>query len=136
MDKNMTYLEWMALHVKKHQEILKKLEYLSDAEMIEYFCYENMRKNEPDFCPLYALEQKCHETEELNCYLCGCPHFRLKNDVHVKSFCAVNSRFGKEFKTKDEVHQDCSDCIIPHKKKFIEKFFLRDWNLIMKDIKS
>ena len=51
-----------------------KLEDKTTDEVIEYFKFENMVKNEPDFCPLYKDNKKCHDMEDLNCYLCACPN--------------------------------------------------------------
>jgi len=132
----------MNAHNKKHSLILKKLFLLSDNEIIEYFKYENMKINEPDFCPLYAKNIKCHEMGNLNCYLCACPHFRFRDDVGFKeidgkkllSFCNINSKNGFIFKTKEAIHQDCSNCLIPHKKQYIVKVFDKDWNQVMKDV--
>lgn len=42
----MTYEEWISLHVKAKQKILKKLSGLNDEKIIEYFVYENMKKRE------------------------------------------------------------------------------------------
>ena len=49
----MSYQSWFISHGKKHKAIVEKLSNLNDNELIEYFRYENMVKNEPDFCPLY-----------------------------------------------------------------------------------
>ncbi len=72
----MTYHDWFVQHAKKHREIVSRLEHLSDEEVIAYFRYGNMVVHEPDFCPLYARGTRCHEMEDLNCYLCACPHFQ------------------------------------------------------------
>jgi hypothetical protein len=137
----MTYGEWVTEHAKKHKKILEKLKNKSDDEVIEYFLYENMKKNEKDFCLLYKDNKKCHDIEKLNCYLCACPHFRFKDDIGfekrddktVYSFCSINSKKGKLFESKDAIHQDCSLCVIPHKKSYILKVFSRDWSAIMKE---
>ncbi len=72
----MTYISWIENHSKKHQKLVQKLYSLSENELIEYFLYENMQKNEPDFCLLYKENKKCHDMKNLNCYLCACPEFR------------------------------------------------------------
>ncbi len=130
----MTYLEWIEEHSIKHKKIIEKLAHLNDGEIIEYFLYENMIKNEPSFCLLYIENKKCHEIKDLNCYLCACPEFRLQEEKKVKSYCSINSKFSATCKANDEVHQDCSDCLIPHKKQYIKKVFDRDWNKVMKDV--
>ena len=138
----MSYQNWRKEHSKKHSLIIKKLSLLNDDEIIEYFRYENMQKNEPNFCPLYAKNTKCHDMENLNCYLCACPHFRFKDEVGFEevsgkkllSFCSINSKNGAIFETQDSIHQDCSNCKIPHKKKFIQKVFDREWNIVMNEV--
>ena len=57
---------------------------LSDEEVIAYFKFENMVKKEPDFCPLYKDNKKCHDMKELNCYLCACPNFRFDDEGFKK----------------------------------------------------
>ncbi|WP_295419889.1 hypothetical protein [Sulfurovum sp.] len=135
----MTYMEWFETHAKKHAEIMKTLTHLSDDEVIDYFIYENMQKRHPDFCPLYAKNEKCHEMQELNCYLCGCMFFRFSDkglkkegDKTFYSLCSINAKEGKTFESDGSVHQDCSDCLIPHKRSVIKKYFSRDWKEVMK----
>jgi Zn-finger protein len=134
----MTYAKWVNEHANKHKKILEKLTHLSDEQIIEYFFYDNMIKNEPDFCLLYKDKKKCHDMENLNCYLCACPHFRFKDegiekfeDKTIFSVCSINSKDGKIFESENALHQDCSNCFIPHKKNFIKKVFDRDWAKIM-----
>ncbi len=124
----MTYQEWFENHYKKHQKIIEKLSFLSDDQIIEYFRFENMVKSEPDFCPLYKENRKCHDMEDLNCYLCGCPNFRLTDGKDkLKSFCSIDSKDGSQFISKDAIHQDCSKCIVPHKEEYIKNNFSRNW---------
>jgi len=139
----MSYLKWFYEHENKHQEILIKLSHLSDNAIIEYFDFENMIINEPHFCPLYAKSQKCHNTKELNCYLCACPNFRFCDEGFEKksekiffSHCAVNSKDGSLFETSDAIHQNCSNCLVPHSKEYIKKHFSRDWLKCMKDVRN
>ena len=128
----MSYKSWLDKHAIKHKKIMEKLSHLSDDEVIEYFRFENMVLKEPDFCPLYKDNKKCHNIENLNCYLCGCPNFRLTN---IKSCCDINSKNGKSIKDKDGfIHQDCSECIIPHNEIYIKKYFNKNWKEIMKDV--
>ena len=76
--------------------------------------------------------KKCHDIEELNCYLCTCPNFRLEK---IKSTCAINSKDGGHIKAKDGfVHQDCSKCSVPHNKEYVKNNFHKDWQVIMKDV--
>ncbi len=120
---------------------MTKLTHLSDEEVIVYFRYENMVQHEPDFCPLYAQNKKCHDMENLNCYLCACPNFRF-NDAGIeqkegkllKSFCAIDSKEGAQFVGEDAIHQNCSGCTVPHHEAYIRKHFKRDWFDIMKKV--
>lgn len=138
----MSYSTWFTTHSKKHQEIMKKLTSLSDDEVIKYFRFENMVEKEPDFCPLYKDNKKCHEIALLNCYLCACPNFRFddegiskKEDKTLYSICNIHSKDGDTFETETAIHQNCSGCLIPHQESYIKKFFSRDWLEIMKEVK-
>lgn len=139
----MSYLKWFDTHAKKHTQIVTKLSHLSDNAIIEYFNFENMVMNEPDFCPLYATNQKCHDTKELNCYLCACPHFRFCDEGFGKkglqtmfSYCSIESKDGCTFQTDTAIHQDCSNCLVPHSKEYIKKHFSRDWLKCMDKVQN
>ena len=130
----MTYEKWIENHKIKHQKIIEKLSHLSNEEIIKYFDFDNMVEKEKAFCPLYETNQKCHEMEQLNCYFCACPLFRLGN---TKSFCKINSRFGGQIIAPDGfIHQNCTKCKIPHKISYISANFDRDWANAMKDVIS
>lgn len=125
----MSYQSWHAEHAEKHKQIVEKLSHLSDDELIDYFKFENMVKNEPDFCPLYKDNKKCHDMENLNCYFCACPNFRVGEK---KSFCDINSKDGGSITSPDGfIHQDCSKCTVPHKESYVKKHFSRDWKEVM-----
>lgn len=139
----MGYESWLEGHTKKHKEIIDKLIGLEPEALLEYFLYENMVKNEPDFCPLYAKNKKCHDMDELNCYLCACPNFRFcdeglyqKKDETVYSKCAIESLEGREKSFNGKIHQDCSGCIVPHKKEYIAEIFDLSLEKIMGSCKS
>lgn len=139
----MSYTNWFRQHGNKHQAILQKLHHLTDEEIIEYFRFDNMVKNELDFCPLYAENKKCHEMENLNCYLCACPNFRF-NDAGFRqeanktlySYCTIDSAEGDQFTTDEAIHQNCSGCTVPHHERYIRQHFSRDWFEIMKAVPS
>lgn len=138
----MSYLSWFDEHASKHKKIVNKLleKKFSQQQIIEYFDFENMVKNETDFCPLYKENKKCHDMQELNCYLCACPNFRFK-DEGIKqiekntqySFCSIDSKDGSQGLYGDKIHQDCSKCTVPHHKSYIKKHFDLDWKNIMRD---
>ena len=130
----MRYDEWFKIHQQKHQQVLAALEGKSIDEIIDYFDYENMQFHEPNFCPLYKENKKCHDMKELNCYLCGCPNFRYDDEgmeteasKTLYSKCAIHSKDGKQFITEDAIHHDCSECILPHTKEYVKKYFYKAW---------
>jgi hypothetical protein len=132
----MKYTQWYKEHSIKHKAIIKQLKDKSTDEIIEYFDYENMRTKHPDFCPLYASNSKCHDMQNLNCYICGCPYFRfndsgieIKENRVVYSLCTKG--LGRSFVSNNAIHQDCSSCILPHKVWFIKKNFNVSWSEIM-----
>jgi len=141
----MTYQEWFDDFADKHKVIVDKLlaQGFEKKEIIEYFDFENMVEEEPDFCLLYQEKKKCHEIESLNCYLCACPHFRF-SDVGFevidgntkKSHCSINAKDGALGIFGNTIHQDCTRCTIPHHKRYIEKNFHLDWREIMKNSPS
>lgn len=141
----MTYLEWYGEFGAKHKNIVDKLlkkEY-TQAEIIEYFRFENMLKNEPSFCLLYKENKKCHDIPDLNCYLCACPNFRFDDDGIKKvdsktqySLCDIDSKDGRQGVYGEKIHQDCSKCSVPHHKSYVEKNFDLDWKKIMKSCQA
>lgn len=139
----MSYDEWIELFASKHKTIVDKLlvNGYNQDEIIEYFNYENMVKNEIDFCPLYKENKKCHNIDELNCYLCGCPNFRFSDDAlgsyanhKIVSKCSINN--GSTKGVNGLIHQDCSKCSVPHHKAYIKKHFNYNWREIMKNSKQ
>ncbi|MEN8146662.1 MAG: hypothetical protein ABFR02_03505 [Campylobacterota bacterium] len=148
----MTYLSWYEEHAAKHKAIMAKLlaKKMSRDEIIAYFDFENMVTHEPDFCPLYREKnddgvagKKCHDMERLNCYLCACPHFRFsdkgiekKGEKTVYSLCSINSKEGVQGIYGDAIHQDCSNCSVPHHVSYIKKHYDEDWKKIMNKSKT
>ena len=136
----MGYSRWFNEHATKHKNIVDKLveKEFNKEKIIEYFEFSNMVKNEPDFCRLYKDNKKCHDMEYLNCYLCACPNFRF-DDNGIKqvenntqfSFCSIESKDGRQGVYGDKIHQDCSNCGVPHHKSYVEKHFDLDWKNVM-----
>jgi len=136
----MSYSSWFDKHAIKHKKIVNKLISTkhSKEQIIEYFEFNNMVKNEPNFCPLYKKSKKCHDMEDLNCYLCACPNFRFNdegieiyNGYKILSKCSINN--GEKLMHKEIIHQDCSSCSVPHHKSYIEKNFNLKWEEIMQE---
>ncbi|MGB5965569.1 MAG: hypothetical protein WBF77_13915 [Sulfurimonadaceae bacterium] len=144
----MSYTTWFEEQGSKHKAVMNKLlaKGLNRDEIIAYFDFENMVKNEPDFCPLYKelnaqgeMGKKCHDMESLNCYLCACPNFRFsdegfekRGDNTVYSFCSIESKDGRQGLYGDKIHQDCSKCSVPHHVSYVKKHYDEDWKTIMK----
>jgi len=136
----MSYASWFESHAIKHKKIVNKLvlKGYTKEQIIDYFEFENMVKEENDFCPLYKTDTKCHDMENLNCYLCACPHFRFDdngldtyNDTKILSTCNIKN--GEKTSGGGNIHQSCSKCSVPHHKAYISKTFDLDWKKIMKD---
>lgn len=139
----MSYEQWYKTHAKKHADILRGLSDLSQDEVIEYFDFDHMKIKHPDFCPLYPKDQKCHNIERLNCYFCACMHFRfddngvdIEGDQTIYSYCSIESKNSAKYETTDSIHNDCSNCKVPHKPHVIKKYFDRDWEKVMSDCNS
>jgi hypothetical protein len=139
----MSYSSWFQSHGEKHKKIIEKLTHLSDDELIEYFRFDNMVKNEFDFCPLYAKNKKCHDNEELNCYFCACPNFRFNDKGFEQvekrtlfSTCNIESKDGSQYISDDAIHQNCAGCFVPHSEAYIKKNFTRNWFEAMSKVKS
>lgn len=138
----MSYRSWFESHAEKHRAIVEKLlkeGYCADM-IVEYFDYENMVRMEPEFCPLYAEGKKCHDMEQLNCYLCACPNFRFDDNAEADesgktrySYCAIDSKEGGTIEHNGAIHQDCSKCTVPHHRAYIQKHFDTEWKVIMRD---
>lgn len=138
----MLYEEWFEQHSKKHKKIVDKLlaKGYDKEQIIDYFDYDNMAKEEIEFCPLYKMGKKCHNMKELNCYLCGCPNFRFNdegigiyNGYKILSKCDINN--GSSVGRGGAVHQDCSKCTVPHHKAYVSKNFDIEWKKIMQEVK-
>ena len=138
----MSYSEWFQQHGEKQKAVLEKLLQAGKSrdEIIDYFDFESMLENEPDFCPLYAEEKKCHDIERLNCFLCSCPNFRFKDEgldiIDNKtrySYCSIDSKDGAVGVYGDAIHQNCSGCSVPHHKAYVEKHFHTNWFEIMSE---
>jgi hypothetical protein len=130
----MSYGSWFQAHGEKHKKIIEKLNHLSDAALIDYFKFDNMVQNEPNFCPLYSDNKKCHDHRELNCYFCACPNFRFKDEGFEQqvektlfSTCGIDSKDGSQYISDKAIHQNCSGCFIPHSEAYIKKYFTRNW---------
>lgn len=139
-----TYSSWFKDQGDKHHLLTQKLisQGLGKDEIIKYFQFENMVEKEKDFCELYKTNSKCHDMEDLNCYLCACPNFRFQNKPKeedgklIHSHCSIDSKDGALFEHENNIHQDCSGCQVPHKEAYIQKHFSTSWFEIMKECEN
>ena len=137
----MTYKSWFDDFADKHKVLTKKLisKGLSKDEIIKYFRFENMVEKENDFCELYKTQTKCHDMETLNCYLCACPNFRFtskpkkQENKIIHSSCSINSKNGAIFEHENNIHQDCSNCQVPHNENYMKEQFSNNWKETMKE---
>lgn len=126
----MTYEEWKIDNETKRKNLIINLykKGKPPEKIIEYFVYENMQKAEPTFCGLYMDNTKCHDTNDLNCFFCGCPYFIFSDsgidkieDKTLFSKCEINAKQGAQFISDESIHHDCTGCEIPHKSSFAKK---------------
>jgi hypothetical protein len=77
--------------------------------------------------------------EELNCYLCACPYFRFtenpleKEGKRIHSHCSIDAKDGAVFEHENNIHHDCSGCLVPHHESYIKKNFDLSWFETMKE---
>ncbi|MGM0623190.1 MAG: hypothetical protein ACQESH_04130 [Campylobacterota bacterium] len=132
----MSYVKWLESHARKHQRVVQKLQAqnFSKEQIVDYFDFDTLCIKEPDYCPLFKTKTKCHETVALNCFFCGCPHFRFYENptTQLQSFCAIDAEDGAQIRYKNMIHQDCSLCKIPHQKEYILQNYTHDWAKAMK----
>jgi acetyltransferase-like isoleucine patch superfamily enzyme len=139
----MGYTTWFNNHAKKHKIIVNKLvaKSYTKEQIIDYFDFDNMLKEENNFCSLYKNNKKCHDMKSLNCYLCACPNFRFNddglgtyNEFKILSKCNINN--GEKIASKNLIHHNCLTCSVPHHKTYVRKNFDLEWKKIMKSCKA
>lgn len=122
----MTFDRWISTHTKKKNKVLLKLIGKTDVEIVEYFKWDNMVINEPKYCELYSTKSKCHNVDNLNCLLCGCPFFKVTPEaeqastgVIEMSSCSINSKYKEIFSFTNDAGRvctqcDCTNCTVNH----------------------
>ncbi|MFC1682410.1 cysteine-rich small domain-containing protein [Nanoarchaeota archaeon] len=91
-------------------------------KIIEVFDFENRKENKEE-CVCYKQEKKCHEIENLNCFLCYCPEY----DSEVG--CKINSLKGKWLVSEGGKVWDCSGCDYPHREEVVRKYLRKLFGL-------
>ena len=131
----MTFKDWEDNHNKKVNKILDKIKGYSEEEIIEYFDFDNMVLHEPEFCPLYETNTKCHNIKNLSCLFCGCPYFKKSDDkpfytredgVKIMSSCQIGAKNASVFIHEGVGQCDCTNCTVPHNESFVKKYFHSD----------
>ena len=99
---------------------------MTTPQIVDYFDFDNMKQLETSYCGLYADNTKCHDIEKLNCFFCGCPYFAYDDnglaqsgDKTVYSKCIIDAIKSSEFISDKAIHQDCTNCDIPHRTAFV-----------------
>lgn len=113
--------KWKEEFERKRDYIVmkEKLYDKSPEEIAEFFTYKNLKEKYPDFCPLFKTGEKCHDLpeDELNCFFCACPYYdTLYEKDGEYGRCEINSKYGYRNKYG---YWDCSNCLLPHRKKFV-----------------
>jgi len=112
----MKFSKWTSGHKSKLETIIENILDKSVSDIIDYFEFDNMKDKESDFCPLYRTFTKCHVTNKLNCFLCGCPYFKYSDrepiaiveNKKIMSVCTISSKQAKSFEIDGIVQCDCS----------------------------
>lgn len=103
---NELFAKWLTDFNNKVNAILKKKQFKTPSEEYEYFLYKNMVNEEPDFCLLYRVNERCHNYKNLCCRFCACPYFKIEDNLFK---CKYHNT-----KHENAVLMDCENCIIPH----------------------
>ncbi len=111
--------KWYNEFRKKRAEVLKHVIDKSPEGIIKYFTYLNLKKSDPDFCPLFKENIKCHKLKEneLICFFCGCPYFDYDLwDEGNKIYGGCKNPMGRGYRNRYG-YWDCSECHFPHLKE-------------------
>lgn len=122
----------------KLKQRLEQLKYLDIDQIAEMFTYKVMRSECPDLCRLYKENKLCHDMklDELNCYGCYCPNYKQEEIIDEETglpkrgICVINSKFGFYKNKETYLILNCTNCIVPHRKKYIKKFIQKDLDFI------
>lgn len=117
-------VRWHLGFVKRREEIVKKYKLKTPEEITNFFRRSNLQEKEPDFCPLFKNNGKCHDIpdDQLICYYCACPFYDpFHYDKRKKEFgrCTINSKYGHRNKYG---YWNCSACTLPHNEKFVMRY--------------
>lgn len=110
--------------------------------IIEATSFRKRRMNYTESCPCYipnpGISTKsipCHPIKDLNCFLCGCPHYPSEEPSQK---CRLNEKYGHHIPFPNpptNLLLDCNGCSQPHFKETIEQY-LRENIERLKDISA
>ena len=106
------------------------LEYLD--EIIEHTSYDIRSLEHPDRCSYYSSGEKCHDLEDLNCFLCACPNYQSGK---LEGGCEINSNNGKWHHHKNLPKGfvwDCTDCQTNHGPEEVKHYIKENFDELKK----
>jgi len=92
--------------------------------IIEDFSFEKRSKEHPDECCCYKTKP-CHDTENLNCFLCYCPKYDTSKP---EGGCKIGNPQSKGFYFSRPGHPisekiwDCTFCDYPNMEEVVREF--------------
>ena len=102
------------------------------SQTISEYRYDVRKVSNPDACPCYSNNIRCHNLENLNCMLCYCPFYDMDK---LEGGCLRKSPQGKWYEhsrlPKGKIW-DCSDCNYPHIEENVLEYMLK--NIMLNDL--
>ena len=99
--------------------------YMGDhiQRLIDEFKFTNRNGKERE-CPCYKTKTPCHDTEDLNCFLCYCPWYATEKDGGE---CKIDNplkkgRFIPYSSSPTGEIWDCTNCDYPNQEEVVRKF--------------
>lgn len=119
--------EWKKSYIRKVRRIIEKYNLKTPDEIVSFFMYNNISKVEPDFCPLFASKELCHDRkrEEFCCLFCACPYYFAEywnEDLNEYGRCTFGSVLGKYLPSG---YWDCTNCSFVHSPEQAKRLYLK-----------
>ena len=108
----------------------KKLIELRIHRILDDFDFRKRKETHPLECPCYT-SNGCHDSGNLNCFLCYCPEY---NHNILGGGCKIGNPQGKgKWLFNSHLPEgkiwDCSDCTYPHSKEIAERYLKKMFNI-------
>ncbi len=115
--------KWYKDFIAKRNYIIEKYNLKTPEQIASFFIYKNLKEKEPNFCPLFPKNEKCHDMkeEDLNCFYCACPFYNYEIwDEEKKIFgaCLLSESEGIR---NQYGYWDCTNCTLSHTSEFVIK---------------